>query len=375
MSEYGPDGQPIKKTTDPVVKILIGCALIAVGFLALVIVVGLGIGWRLTRDESPGRAPETFLLGDETAYWVLDLKADDPGVKEALQRIHEQSEAAREEALKNSPLAFLGSVRKPNQLAEMLPIKLELAKAPDTWAARVSFSRGTWRMRMGLKIMRWVFGRGAGKGATQAVDGVAVTTIPDPKGNGEFAFAMVGSRLLIAGSSGRLTRALDTSHGVSGVKDPAIDGLHESVRQAGEDGWAFAPGPSVASFDVNEQDQLRFVIAAPASMDARELPAPERALERVHAFLPYFREGVIVLDESAPTVQPDGSWRITGKIDHVSEQLVAMFLRFSAKRADRPSEPETPSATPTPPSPPTSSDPRSDTPGAPKRGESPTPAH
>src|SRR5262245_1128670 len=107
MSEYGPDGRPVAKTTDPVVKILIGCAIVAIRFLALVIVVGIGLGSRLTRDETPGRAREGFLLGDETAYWSIELRPDDPGVAASFQKLHDQAQMAREEALKNSPLHIL----------------------------------------------------------------------------------------------------------------------------------------------------------------------------------------------------------------------------------------------------------------------------
>jgi hypothetical protein len=375
MSGYTEYGQPAPKSTDPVVKFLIGCGLIAVGVIGLAVLVVVSIGWQLSRDETPGRAAEGFLLGDETSYWSFEFKPDDRGVTHTLQQVHEQAETTREQVLKNSPLSFLGSFRQRNQMTELLPLKVEFAKTPETWSGRVGFSRGTWKVRMASKMVRWFAGRGdEGIARSHDVDGVAVTTIQDPKSEGVFAFAMVGNRLVVAGREERLVRALDTSRGASGVRDPRVDALHDTVRLEGEDGWAFSAGPSVASFDVSENDDLRFRINGPAPVDARETPPADLAMARVRAFLPYFPDGAFVLDEGAPALQADGSWLISGRIPEFSKKLAAMFLRFSASRTDGPTEPREPSAIPSPPSPPTSSDPRSDTPGAPKRGESPSPA-
>jgi hypothetical protein len=376
MSGHTDYGRPAPKSTDPVVKVLIGCGLIAGGIIVLAILVVFSIGWQLTRDETAGRAAEGFLLGDETAYWSFELKPDDRGVTHTLQQVHEQAEATRDEVLKNSPLSFLGSLRQRNKMTELLPLKVEFAAAPETWSGRVGFSRGAWKIRLASKMVRWVAGRGRdGIARSHDVDGVPVTTIQDPKSSGEFSFAMVGNRLVFAGREDRLERALDTSRGASGVRDPRIDVLHDTVRLEGEDGWAFAAGPAVASFDVSEGDELRFRISGPAPVDARETPPAELAMARVRAFLPYFRDDAFVLDPGAPALQADGSWLISGRIPEFSKKIAAMFLRFSASRTEGPSEPREPSAIPSPPSPPRSSDPRSDTPGAPKRGESPSPAH
>ena len=375
MSGYNEYGQPAPKTTDPVVKVLIGCGLIAVGLIVLAVLVVVSIGWQLGRDETAGRAAEGFLLGDETSYWSFELTPDDRGINHTLQQIHEEAETTRTEVLKNSPLNFLGSFRQRNKLTEMLPLKVEFAKTPETWSSRVGFSRGTWKVRMAAKMVRWMVGRGDnGAARFRDVDGVPVTTIQDPKSEGEFAFAMVGNRLVIAGREDRLVRALDTSSGASGVRDPRVDLLHDTVRLEGEDGWAFAPGPSVASFDVSESDELRFRIMRPAPVDARETSPADLAMAQVRAFLPYFRDDAFVLDPGAPALQADGSWLISGRIPEFSKKITGLFLRFSESRTER-SEPREPSAIPSPPSPPQSSDPRSDTPGAPKRGENPSPVH
>lgn len=350
---------------DPALRILGGCALVGAGLVVLLVVAVTLIGWRLTRDETRGRAEEMFLTGDEARYWCFDLSPEDPGLAALGARVKASADEARDEALKNSPLRFLGVGGGRNPVDEMLPLKIEIAAAEEGWAARAAFSKGVLRIRAAMKVLRWVAGRDLEGTATIRSDGVQITTFRDPGAGARFAITMVGNRVLLADDTDRLVRALSTSGGGAAAVHPSIPDLHESVRTDGEDGWAFAPGPAVASFDVNEADELAFrIVALDAALDG------DRALALARTMLPYFAEDAVRLDPDSPQRQGDGRWLVTGRIAGFSAKMRSAVLRFSAERTD---EPEEPSATPTPPSPPPSSGPRSGTDGAPTREGTPSP--
>jgi len=359
---------------DPALRILGGCAIVLGALAALVVAAALVGGWMLTRDEAPGRPSESFLLGDETSYWCLDLKPEDPGLMSMFDKLDASAQAARDEALKNSPLRFLPLRRRGDRISEQLPLKLEIALAPDAWSARLTLTKGTLRARAAMRIMRWLIGRDRDVAKTRDIQGVSITTLRDPKLRGEIAVAMVGNRVLAAGSADRLVRVLDPARVPEGARDPRVDAWHAVVQLDGEDGWAFTAGPSVASFDVDESDALRFRIRAAAASDERAGSSAAAALSVVRSFLPYLDEDAFELDNEAPARQPDGTWVITGRIPDLSSRLVSAFLRFSASRMEgRPSR-RWPSASPRPPSPPPSSDPRSGTRAAPQREGTPSPA-
>lgn len=375
MSGSVPEGRPSATGTDPVLRFLGGCLLVFVGLGAIVLIGALVIGWRLSRDEAPGRPEETILLGDETRYWCLDLKPDDAGLTAVLAKMDAEARAAREEILKDSPLRMFAFAGRRNDIATLFPLKLEVALAPQgAWSGRATFTHGIFRMRAMVKLLRWIVGRDRSQASATVADGVDVTTIVDRKDGVSVSFASVGNRLLLAGDADRLRRALESAGSSAGRLDPAVASLHDSVRLAGEDAWAFAAGPAVASFDVNERDELAFRIVATVPGAADERTADDRALDIARSFLPHVEADAFRLDEGSPERRPDGSWRIEGRIPDVSRRVAAVFLRFSADRATRRSEPEEPSAIPSPPSPPPPSGPRSDTPAAPPREGTPSPA-
>jgi hypothetical protein len=374
MSGYAPDGRPVATEKDPVLRFLGGCALVFAILAAIVIAAVLVVGWRLTRDETPGRAEEPFLLGDETRYWCFDLKPDDAGLAAVLDKINASAEAARDEALENSPLRMLAFGRRRNQVEELFPLKLELAEAPGAWSGRATFSKGTLRMRAAVKILRWFIGRASKESDIAEAGGVEITTIRDARG-WAVSMAMVGNRLLLAGEPGRLERALSTGRAPDAAREPAIDRMHAAIRLPGEDGWGFAAGPLVASFDVDASDALVFRIVAPPGAAAGTAMSSDEAIAVARSFLPYVGAEAFRLDDGSPARRDDGSWLVAGRIPELSGRVGAAFLRFSARRAEGPFERRTPSANPIPPSRSTSSDPRTDTPAAPKRGETPTPAH
>lgn len=353
---------------DPVFRLLGGCALVVAGLAAIVIVVGLIVGWNLTRDESPERPEEAFLLGDETRYWCFDLKPDDAGLVAVNDKLGASAEAARDEALANSPLRFLPLGHRRNQLGEVLPLKIELALAPDGWSGRVTFTKGVLRMRAMVKVFRWLLGRSSKEAVLRSEGGVAVTTLHDKRGS-QFAMATVGNRLLLANGSSRLERALALDRPGGVPPDTLVADLHAAVRLPGEDAWAFDARSEVASLDVDPNDALVFRIVVPA----RDAMSSEEAMAIARGFLPYVAEEAIRIDEDYPRPGEDGRWLVAGRIPDLSRGLAAAFLRFSASRAEGAPWPQSPSAIPPPPSPPTSSDPRSGTPAAPPRGGTPSP--
>jgi len=357
MSDYAPDGGAPRK--DPLVRILAGCAIVFGGLIALVLVVGGIVGWRLTRDETPGRPEEAFLVGDEARYWCFDLEPDDVGLTALERSLEEAADEARREAMRGNPFAsFLGGGRR-GQLRQMLPMRLELALHREGgWSGRATFGRATLRIRAALKIIRWMITRDR-NATTTIVDGIRVTSVSDASGL-KLAFASVGNRLLAASDVEDLTGALRLPGSGGAAVDPGIAALHESIRREGEDGWAFGPGPSVASFDVDAHDDLTVhVVIAPGV----EGPDP---LAELRGFLPHVPEDALVVDPGSPHVDASGATWIEGRITGLADRLGKGLKRVSEKR-------ERPSATPPPPSPPPSSDPRTGTPEGSRHGESPSP--
>jgi hypothetical protein len=391
---------------DPVVRFLGGCAIVAAVFAAIVVCVAVGVGWNLTRDPAPGRARESFLLGDESRYWCVDLKPDDAGLRSFLERLNAVSENTRRRVLRGTFLEMIPLPHRRARLEDIAPFTLEGSlilsdpangpQVPLGWAARGTFSHEVLRMRAALKGMRWLLGRDPTKGTTIDVDGVAVTEVRD---NGAaFAIANVGNRVLATSDASRMRSVLRSS------AEPSLEGLralHDDVELKGEDGWAFVsrvrvgglsdpvvvPG-AVASFDVTERDELAFRVAVRSGASTDEARvfrgSREECLALISTFLPVFRSDAIELDAEGARPGAGGSTVFSGRIPVLSKYLPELpnritefALKASAKRLEReaqpPPEPGAPSAIPIPPSPPPPAGPRTGTPGERTHGETPKP--
>ena len=373
------DGAPPAKERDPLVKFLLGCAIV-VGTLAALVIGGCGIfAWRLMRDETPGRPVEAMLAGDENRYWCFELKPDDAGIVAMVDRLDRVNEETRRRALEHTPLKGFPLPRRRADVQEFLPLKLELTVVGEIpsdvsgWAGRATVSRGGLRMRAMMKAMRWMLTRDAAKAEVMEVDGVSVTVLHERKV--QAAFANVGNRILLADGVDRLRRLLTAPQGESPARLAGIAEFHEAIRLEGEDGWAFAAdtevaGPrrplslrgAVASFDFTADDALRLRLGVPAGDGAglAELTADEAAAI-ARSFLPPKAAAAIELDAGTPVLEGGKAWRIEGRINGLTSRL-ASFLS------------ESPFATPTEPSLPPTSDPRTDTPSEPPRGGTPSPA-
>lgn len=386
MSGYGPEAPPGKKDVDPALKFLGGCALVVGAVAAVVILAGAVVTWRLVRDETPGRAEETFFTGDETRAWCVDLKPDDAGVQAFLTRWEEANAKVRHRVLENTPLRALPFPRKRARLDEIAPLKIEIALwmaprpgAPDEvagWAARGTFSHGIVRMRLAVRMMRWLLSRNGGKSRSVEIEGVQVGEFHDPQAS--FALTSVGNRALVASDDGRMRAILGTAGRAAPAGDPVLLALRALARLPGEDGWATARefGSSgarrgltvpraAASFDVQETDALAFRVAM-----SGEVPGGRDACAGVAAsFLPGVPEEAITIDSGPARADATGAVVFTGHIDRLSERIAGWLARLKETR-----EPEPPSAIPTPPSPATTEDPRSGTRAEPPHEESPTPA-
>jgi len=370
-----------------------GCAIVAAVLVALVVGVLLAVGWQLTRDESPGRAVETLLIGDETRYYRIDLKADDPGLMAMMSRFNEINDERRRELLRGTFLEHIPLPSRKARLSEFAPLTLEIAlvmsdpadppQTPIAWTARGTLSRGLLKMRAALKLLGWVARPRADEAKAVDVDGIAVTRV----GPG-FALATVGNRVLVASDGDRMRSVLQSATESTPPQDPRLTALRESIQSEGDDAWAFATdlvigeasqrkrlGPAAASFDVTEGDELvfRIAVAEDGAFDGSE----DAWLAVASRFLPYAPVDAIEIDEFDARAPRSGPRTCTGRIKGLSKRFAALLElkslpRFKERRHLK-FEPGTPSAIPSPPSPPPPDGPRSGTPAERRSGGSPKP--
>ena len=400
MNSYGSDERPAAQSRDPLLRVLGGCV-IAVAIVAAIVVGGaLVIGWRLARDETPGRAPETFLVGDESRYWCVALKPDDKGLAALFARVDEINDATRRSLLKGTFLEGLPLPHRRARLDELAPFTLEFSLAmsdatdglqvPKGWAARGTFSHGVLRLRAAMRLIRFFARRDPAKTEVSDIDGVAVTHVHDA--NAEFAFANVGNRVLVASDEERMRAALRPAAASSRL--PELRALHEEIAMEGEDAWAFIStmrlgdlahpfitNGAAASFDINDRDELVFRIIV---MDAQPIAegrgfagTREDCLTVVSTFLPGVPSDAIALDGDGARKGDHQYMELSGRIADVSKRLAALVGEAKGfrirRREQEPVAPETPSAIPTPPTPPPRSGPRNGTPAEPRHEGTPTP--
>src|SRR5262249_12366966 len=150
------------------------------------------------------------------------------------------------------------------------------AGAHAPWAGRATLTRGLFKARAMIRIMRWVFTRNPETARSIDVDGVGVTVLRD-HGEDRMALATVGNRILGASDPARLqaVRAPGPAGRRRGTPEAAVR-LHERLARPGEDGWAYARSVAgrggtipvlAASFDVDPSGDLVWRAAA-------ELPGP-----------------------------------------------------------------------------------------------------
>jgi hypothetical protein len=369
---------------------------------AIVVGVSLLIGWQLARDESPGRAAETFFTGDETRYWCLALKPDDTGLAALFARINEINDATRRDLVRGTFFEFIPLPQRRARLDELAPLTLEFSLStsdpanglplPSGWAARGTFSHGLFRLRAAMKLIRFMATRDPGKAERTEVDGIAVTHVHGASAG--FAFANVGNRVLVASDAERMRAALRRDAEPQNAWLPELLGLHKDIAIEGEDAWAFfstmrlgglshpfVTRGAAASFDVNDRDELAFrmiVMNAEESVEAREFDGSlEDCRVVISTFLPGIPVEAIAIDGDGARRGDHGFLEFSGRIAGLSERLAELVRRASVHRPREGSLPpfgrETPFAIPTPPPPPPPSDPRSDTRGEPTRGGTPKP--
>jgi hypothetical protein len=402
VSGNGTEERPATPPKDPVFRFLGGCVMV-VAILAAILVSGaLLIGWRLARDESPGRPPETFLVGDESRYWCIDLKPDDKGLLALFAHVDEIEDAKRRNLLKGTFLESFPLPHRRPRLDELAPFTLEFSLAmsdpaeglqtPKAWAARGTFSHGVFRLRAAMKIIRFFMRRDPAKVEIRNVDGIAVTQVHDV--NAEFAFANVGNRLLVASDDARMSAVLRHDPASLPAWLPELVALHEDIAIDGEDAWAFMSATrlgdlskpfftsgAAASFDVDDRDELVFRISVKGAERATEGRGfdgtREDCLTLVSAFLPGIPVDAIAIDGEGARRGDRPDMEFSGRITDVSKRLAALVSEAKGfrirRRGQEPIAPETPSATPTPPTRPRRSGPRSGTPGEPPREGTPTP--
>jgi hypothetical protein len=393
VSAYGSEKGPGARQQDPVWRFIVGCAVVVGGLAAIVVVAALLIGWRLARDEAPGRPLETFLVGDEAHYWCLDLKPQDAGLAALFARFDEINDATRRKVLRGT---FLESIPLPHRgarLDDLAPLTFELSTSfadrvpggplPAGWAARATFSHGLFRMRAALKVMSFLASRDANKGETHNVDGIAVTEIHDKSAG--FAVATVGNRVVVASDTARIRTVLRTAQSPPAPALPEVLALHDAIKLPGEDAWAFYSnrrpgsleppldeGGAIASFDVNESDELAFRVvvseggAVEGVSDFAGAPADCSAV--ASRFLPGLPVSAITIDGQGARPFDRGSKEFSGRIAGLSTRLAELLGRVTELRRSG-----TPFASPTPPSLPASGDPRNETPAGPTHEGTPTP--
>jgi hypothetical protein len=378
---------------DPLVRFLWGCAAVVAVIVAIVICGVVLIGWRLGRDEAPGRPTEAFLVGDESQYWRADLKADDAGLIAFFARLDEINDATRREIFRGTFLEGIPIPHRRARLDELAPFSIELgvsagdrvsrSSKSTSWAARGTFSRGVFRLRAAVKLIRFLASRDATNADVVAVDGVEVTEIRGK--NAAFALATVGNRLLVANDASRMREVLKASAGSEAQGLRAMLALHDGVALPGEDAWAliaatrvgdvsrsFAIEGAAASFDVNARDELAFrVVVADAprpNEDNGFRGDREDCWAVVAALLPGVPRDAVEIDGEGARAGEHGGKVFTGRIAGLSSRLAALVARVKGLRP-----PGTPFAIPSPSPPGEPADRRTDTPEAPMRGGNPKP--
>lgn len=399
MSGFGTDERPAGPARDPVLRFLGGCAIVAAVFAAIVLCIAVGVGWDLTRDPAPGRATESFLVGDETRYFRLDLRSDDAGLKRFFERLDAVNEDTRRRVLHGTFLENIPFPRRRARLDDLAPLTLEGSlfmsdpangpQVPLGWAARGTFSHQVLRMRAALKGMRWLLSRDAAKSATIDVDGIAVTEVHDK--NAAFALASVGNRVLASSDRSRMRAVLLSS---AAPKLAGVLALHDDVKLEGEDAWGFVSNLRVgglsdslviagaaASFDLNDRDELAFRVGVmdggTTAEGASFRGTHDNCVAVIASFLPVFAADAFELDaEGAHRVAP-GSLVFSGRISGLSKYLHDVpnrIAELAVRTTARPSSATgTPFATPTPPSPMPPAGPRNGTPAGPPHEENPKP--
>ena len=379
---------------DPLWRFLAGCAVVVAALAALVVGGALLIGWRLARDEAPGRPRETFLVVDEARYWCLDLKQGDTGLAGLFARFDEINDATRRDLLRGTFLQNLPFPRRRARLDELAPFTLELSLStsdkalglpvPTGWAARGTFSHGLFRMRLALKLMRLFASRDTTNLETIDIDGIAVTEVHGK--NVAFAVATLGDRVLVANDASRLRTVLRTAAATPLPELAELLALHDSIKLDGEDAWAFysnrrvgdlskpvGASGALASFDVNDRDELAFRVvvrrgAVEEASDFAGTPADCSAV--VSRFLPGVPSSAFAIDGNGAHRSDEEAVGCSGRIVGVSKRLTELAGRVRDLRLLEP-----PFATPTPPSPPQPDDPRNGTPAGPTREGTATPPH
>jgi hypothetical protein len=393
MSDLTPGGGP-PKGSDPVFKFLAGCALVAGGLIALCVVVASFVGWKLVRDETPGRTEESLPDGSESRYWCLDLRPGDAGVQALLDHAAEINDATRRQAVHGTVLEGVPLPSRHARLDEIAPLKLEFSmfltpprNRPQTmegWAARGAFSHGVLRLRAAVRLMGWLFARKSG--ALEPID-IGGVHVMHAKGKDlEFAVATVGNRLLVTSDDEQMTRLLEATPSARPYL-PEQDPLRKAVRLEGEDGWALErdlivrdmPHPvavtrSAASFDLNEKNELQFRIAVANVALAEVHSIFDGSSDDCRAVASSYLVGLppdaIDIDGAGATSLDFETKIFSGRVTGISGRLGALVERFSEKAEEK----ARPSATPTPPSPPPTSGPRTGTPEGRPHAGNPTPA-
>ena len=377
-------------------RFLAGCAVVILFLGAIVVGGALLIGWRLARDEAPGRARETFFVGDEARYWCLDLKPDDKGLAALFARFDEINDATRRKMFRGTFLESFPLPHRRARLDDVAPLTLELALStrgepsglplPSGWAARGTFSRGLFKVRAGLKLMRYLVSRDPAKGGTFDVGGLTVTELHDE--DAQLAIATVGNRVIATSGASRMRSVLQPSAAPQSARLTELRALREKVSIDGEDGWGFvapmrlgglskpiAIGGATAAFDLNERDELvfRVIVLDAGSIDEENAfrGSREDCTVVASALLPGVPVGAIEIDGEGATRGDHPGIAFSGRISGVSTHLAELIGRATELRTR--GRWGTPSATPPPPSPPPSGDPRSETPSAPTREGIPTP--
>ena len=366
---------------DPLKRFLFGCLAVAAVIVAIVVIVGAFVGWRLTRDETPGRAPETFLLGDETRYWRLDLRPDDRGLQSLFLRFSEINETTRRDVVRGTILEAFPLPHRQAKLDELAPLTVEFglimsdpATGPQSvvsWDGRATVSHGMFKVRAGLKLMRFFLSRDAKQSATIDIGGVTVTERHDA--TSQFAIADIGNRVIVTKDAARMRSILGPAGRAADAGRPDLTALHESIKLDGEDAWGFVSALTIAgvpaplsihgaagSFDVNEQDELAFQIAVETPAAAPEqrpfAGTKDDCLAVVAAFLPGVPADAIELDPTGSHRMGTGALAFTGRVSGLSKRFAALLGQAKAGRLReqilKQAGQETPSAIPTPPSPP-----------------------